>query len=405
MIAERSSSGLLTLFRQNCCLDYAVNHKKFMLRLLRPALLALLFSQIANESSNSLSAALFPWLASSDGLAPHAVLLGLALLCGLIVVISHGLKYFAAPRDLLKVWWPTCVLSAIVMASLAAYPENTSWVFALAAIVLVCAEPVIEIGTSVLVPEQAKRIGWQQARLNGLLLFVGALSTALAPTCLPFLAKSFAPAVLLDLVLLLGVIGVVCLAPLRSGLQTNLLANEHNVAISEPDLVAATTTVEARLIGTRIDSLAFAMCLMIAFEAALLPAVLAHRADALTLQAWFVTCVALGAAIGGITTAVAGGFASNFILKSMIAIIATSSLTAFCMVPTSSLATTLLLIGALATGVWVGLVMPAVEAKLQAQGATPIARIAPMIEFARALALRCMFGFIALAIAFNFAMQ
>jgi hypothetical protein len=364
-----------------------------MLRLLRPALLALLFSQIANESSNSLSAALFPWLASKQGLAPQGTLLGLAILCAFMIALCTGLKHLAARQNLLRLWWPTCMLSAGLMAALAAYPGQVSWVFALPAIVLICAEPIIEVGTSVLVPEQAARMGWQQTRLNGLLLFVGALSTALAPLSLPFLARHLSAIALLDLVLVLGVAGVLCLAPLRAGLNKNVL-------VSECELNHQSAKAQNHQLVGVLRTLPFALCLIVAFEAALLPSIVERREDALSLQAWFVTCVALGAAIGGITTTVAGKFASNIILKSMTAIIAAASLTGFCMMPTASLTTALLLFGALATGIWVGLVMPLMEAALQAQGITPIERIAPMIEFARALALRCMLGFIALALAF-----
>jgi MFS family permease len=362
-----------------------------MCHLLRPALLALLFSQLANESSNSLSAALFPWLAAKQGLAPQETLLGLAILCAFMIALCAGLKRLAERQNLLRLWWPTCMLSAGLMAALAAYPGQVSWTFAVAALVLICAEPIIEVGTSVLVPEQAARMGWQQTRLNGLLLFVGALSTALAPLSLPFLARHLSPTALLDLVLVLGVAGVLCLAPLRAGLNKNSLVSEQALSNAKPQ--------NNQLVGA-LRTLPLALCVIVAFEAALLPSIIEHREDALSLQAWFVTCVALGAAIGGITTTVVGEFASNVILKSMTAITAVTSIASFCMMPSTPFATAMLLIGALTTGIWLGLVMPAVEAKLQAQGATPIERIAPMIEFARAMALRCMFGFFTLALTF-----
>ena len=351
---------------------------------LRPALLALLLSQLANESSNSLSAALLPWAASNQGVAPVKMLLGLALMCGLLAVISVGVLRLSATQNIIRIWWPTCVFASIVMAAAALMPGNSLLAMGVAAMVLICAEPIIEMGTSVLLPEQAQRMGWNQTELNGLLLFVGGLSTALAPLCLPMLARVFELSTLIDIVLMLGVVGVLSLAPLRHGLH----GNESPSADGQKVQLRGAKTLK-----TALWIVPSALCLIVTFEAVLLPVYTIGRTDALSLQSWFVTCLALGAALGGIVTATVVKLARHRGVNAAVAIAAIVSLLGFC----STLQLWPLLLGASLTGIWVGLVLPFVEAAVQAQGATPEQRIAPLAKFSCEVACRCGGLFLLLA--------
>jgi hypothetical protein len=382
----------------------------------RLVFLTLLVAQIANEASNSLGAAVLPWAVFQETPDVAGVLFGLAGLCAFSAGLSLALRQLSAKQDLLRLWWPACVVSALTIFVLLLLPGANVLSIGAAAIILLCAEPLIELGTSVKMPEQAARLGIAQSRLNAWLLLCGSLSMATAPLLAPVLARQLARAQLLDLVLALALLGIACLAPLRSSAALPTISPHEGAA----PLVDAADIGDNRQRKLR-QVLRYApsvLCLMLGFEAALLPWLSRNRADALSLQSNFVLALALGVAAGALLRLVlpvsnrlikahlsspkSQAYQPNaralLLFKVLLAAFAIGALTSSAL---TELAQIKLLLGGALSGLILGLEVPEIEALLQS-AATPQARILALLSFSTTLLWRCALGFAVLALLMQF---
>lgn len=355
----------------------------------RLTLAAVMLSQFSNEASNSLAATLFPWAVSNTQARSGIVLLGIAILLFGLAILCRVLGSMRLRVQWLRWWWPACVLSMLAMMMAIAVPGAHLGVLAMALVVIAMAEPIIELGTSVLVPEHVMRSDVELTRFNAWMLTIGALTTCIVPWLAPALAHRLNASALIDVVLLLGLIGIICLLPLRPA--------QRQIAATDSAQPSASFN-DSLILKNATRWLPLPLALLVAIEAVWLPARSVGSPEALSFQAAFVGSVALGAALGAVTAALAPNVSRWRMLSIGLPIIAAGVL----VFALSHLSTAPLAAGAGLVGVWLGLIFPGIETALQQTSDDPLQRLKAMANFSAQIALRCaliVVGFAAIDIA------
>jgi MFS family permease len=332
-------------------------------------LAALVISNISNEASNALTATALPWGMRSADVNTSATLLMTTLLFLSLAGFCWLIKKTVQHYGLRKVLAATIITTSFIIAmSMINVSVNIIWVIP-ALIVIMLVEPFIEFCSSALSPLAAEKANIDKQRFSAILLALGSLSTFAAPWLAPVLQTKFGQPGLAYTLLALSLISLISLTPLLAAQNF-----EASLSIKNEDTKPSKNPQMQQV----LNWLPLLVALLVAFEAAWLPAILSGSTHALTLQASFVSFAALGAVIGAGIVISVNMKSFNLVARLITALFISMASTGLMALYPNAIT---ICSGAILIGICSGMCLPLLEATLQAQFPDAQTRMLGLIMF------------------------